>query len=126
MAAATLRRWTGMDRVLVALLAIAYVPGAPGLGVDTRVLTGTTAGVLTIVFTLAFFAPIVAVALSWRIPLAAAWIALAGGIVAVVLGVLDLVGALAGPPPAGMVVVDVVLIVLGAAVAWRAWGLART
>lgn len=55
----------------------------------------------------------------------AAWSALVGGVVGVLLPVLDLTGVIVGPPPAGMVVVNVVIAVLAAAVVWRSWRLVR-
>jgi hypothetical protein len=106
------------DRILLVVLALAYIPGTPGLGVDTRT---DGAAVLGIVYGAAFFAPIVALAASWKWPLAAAWLMLVSGIVAVILPALDLAGVLAGPPPAGMVALNLVIVALGLAVSWRGW-----
>jgi hypothetical protein len=109
--------------LLIALL-LAYVPGYPGLGIDTR--ETSNAVVLGVAYSVAFLAPLLALAASWRWPRAAAWSALIGGLVAVALGLLDLAGVLAGPPPSAMIVVDAVVAVLGAAVAWRSWARLRS
>ena len=104
------------DRMLLVVLALAYIPGTPGLGVDTRT-DGPAA--LAVVYGVAFFAPLAALAASWKWPLAAAWLAVVSGIFAVILPALDLAGVLASPPPPGMVVLNVVILVLGLAVIWR-------
>ena len=110
-------RWT---RLLLIVLVLAYIPGTPGLGVDTR--DSTSAPVLLgVVYGVAFFAPLLAFAASWRWPAAATWLALISGAFAVVLPGLDLAGVLAGPAPTGMVVLNGVLVVLGLAIPWRAW-----
>jgi len=117
-------RWTRLDRVLLVVLLLAYVPGYPGLGIDTR--EAPNAAALGVAYSLAFLAPVIALGASWRWPRTAAWSALIGGLVAVALGVLDLSGVLAGPAPNAMIVVDAVVAVLGAAVAWRSWALVRS
>jgi hypothetical protein len=117
-------RWTRLDRILLIVLLLAYVPGYPGLGIDTREASNAVA--LGVAYSVAFLAPLLALGTSWRWPRIAAWSALIGGLVAVALGSLDLAGVLAGPPPSGMVVVDAVVAVLGAAVAWRGWVLLRS
>ena len=114
-------RWT---RLLLLILVLAYIPGTPGLGVDTRDQTAAPA-LLGYLYGAAFFAPLVAFAASWKWPMAATWLALLGGVIAVVLPGLDLLGVLAGPPPAGMVVLNAVIVVLGLAITWRAWRATR-
>jgi hypothetical protein len=109
-------RWM---RVLLVVLVLAYIPGTPGLGVDTRESTAAPA-ILGYLYGAAFFAPLVAFAASWKWPMAATWLALLSGVLAVLLPGLDELGVLAGPPPPGMVALNAVLIVLGLAIAWRA------
>ena len=108
-------RWT---RILLIALVVAYIPGTPGLGVDTRDQTAAPA-FLGYVYGAAFFAPIVALAASWKWPAPARWLALLSGAVAIVLPGLDLTGVLAGPPPAGMIVLNAILVVLGVAIVLR-------
>jgi hypothetical protein len=115
-------RWTGFDRILLIALLLAYVPGYPGLGIDTREAANAALGVA---YGLANLAPFLGLGASWRWPRIAAWLALAGGLAAVALGLLDLAGLLAGPAPTAMIVVDAVVAVLGAALAWRSFGLLR-
>jgi hypothetical protein len=117
-------RWTRYERILLIALLLAYVPGSPGLGIDTR--EASNAVVLGVAYSVAFLAPLLALGTSWRWPRTAAWSALIGGLVAVALGLLDLAGVLAGPAPSAMIVVDTVVAVLGAAVAWRSWALLRS
>ncbi len=108
----------GRVRLLLVLLLLAYIPGTPGLGVDTR--TGAPE-VLGYVYGLAFLLPLVALAASWKWPGVASRVALGSGALAVVLGALDVTGVLAGPAPAGMVVLDLVIVALGLATSWTAW-----
>jgi hypothetical protein len=115
-------RWT---RVLLIVLVLAYIPGTPGLGVDTRDSTSAPA-LLGFVYGAAFFAPLLAVTASWKWPVAATWLALLSGAFAVVLPGLDLAGVLAGPAPTGMVVLNSVVVILGLAITWRAWRATRT
>ena len=108
----------GRTRLLLLLLLLGYIPGTPGLGVDTR--TGAPES-LSYAYGLAFLLPLIALSVSWKWPGIAARLALGSGALAVVLAGLDLTGVLAGPAPAGMVVLDLVVVVLGLAVAWTAW-----
>ena len=117
-------QWTRYERILLIALLLAYVPGIPGLGVDTREAASESAA-LGIVYSVALLAPLVALAASWKWPLAGAWAGVIAGVFAVALPVFDLAGALIGPPPAGMIVVNIVVAILGAVVAWRSWRLAR-
>ena len=117
-------QWTRYERILLIALLLAWVPGIPGLGVDTREAASASAA-LGVVYSLALLAPLVALAASWKWPLAAAWAGVMAGVFAVALPVLDLAGAFIGPPPAGMIVVNIVVAILGAVVAWRSWRLAR-
>ena len=114
-------RWT---RLLLIVLVLAYIPGTPGLGVDTRPAESAPA-LLGYVYGAAFFAPLLAITASWKWPVAATWLALLSGALAVVLPALDLAGVLVGPPPVGMVVLNTVVIVLGLLIAWRAWRASR-
>lgn len=112
------RTWTGFDRLLLVLLVLAYLPGTPGLGIDTRspddsaVIVGTAYGV-------AFVLAVVALGTSWKWPRSAGWIALAAGGLAVVLPVLDLADVLGAPPPVAIIALDMLEIVLGMLIAWR-------
>ena len=117
-------RWTRYERILLIALVLGYAVGTPGLGVDTRDASSASAA-LGVVYGVAFFAALVALAASWKWPLAAAWIGVIAGVLAVVLPVLDLAGVLNGPPPSGMIVVNIFLAILGVAVASRSWRLAR-
>ncbi len=117
-------RWTRNERILLIALVLAYVPGIPGLGVDTRESSSASA-TLGILYSVALLAPLVALAASWKWPVVAAWAGVIAGSLAIALPVLDLAGMLIGPPPAGMIVVNIVVAILGAAVAWRSWRVAR-
>jgi hypothetical protein len=108
-------RWT---RLLLLILVLAYIPGTPGLGVDTRESTAAPA-FLGYLYGAAFFAPLIALLASWKWPTVALNLAAIGGLMAVILPGLDEFGVLAGPPPPGMVVLNAVYIVLGAAIGWR-------
>jgi hypothetical protein len=117
-------RWTRFERILLIALLLAYIPGYPGLGIDTREVSNAVT--LGVAYSVAFLAPLLALGASWKWPRTAALSALIGGVVAVALGVLDLAGVLAGPAPGAMIVVDAVVAGLGAAVAWTSWGLLRS
>ena len=106
-------------RILLVLLVVVYIPGTPGLGVDTRSQDAAPA-VLGYVYGVAFFLPLVALAASWKWSQPAHWLAIMSALFAIVLPGLDLFGVLAGPAPAGMVVIDILLVVLGLATLWRA------
>jgi hypothetical protein len=98
-------------------------PRHPGVGIETRASGGSDA--LVAVYTVAGLAPLVALAASWRWPIAAGWIGVVAGVLAAALGALDLGGILGAPPPPGMIVVDAVYAIVGVAVAWRSWGVTR-
>ena len=115
-------RWL---RLLLVVLVLAYIPGTPGLGVDTRSADAAPA-FLGYVYGLAFFAPLLAITGSWRWPAAATWLALLSGVLAIVLPGLDELGVLAGPAPVGMLALNAVVIVIGVAITWRAWRATRT
>ena len=112
------RTWTGFDRALLVLLVLAYIPGTPGLGVDTRppddsaVIVGSAYGV-------AFLLAVVALGTSWKWSRFASWTALGAGALAVVLPVLDVAGILGAPPPVAIVALDLLEIGLGMLIAWR-------
>jgi hypothetical protein len=55
------------------------IPGIPGIGIETRA-SGSDA--LWPVYTVAGLAPIVALAASWKWPLAAGWIGVVAGVLA--------------------------------------------
>lgn len=116
-------RWGVFDRALLIALILAMIPGIPGVGIETRTSSGSDA--LVAVYTVAGLAPIVALAASWKWPLAAAWIGVVAGMLATGLGALDLGGILGEPPPTGMIVVDAVYAIMGFAVAWRSWAVTR-
>lgn len=90
-------RWGVFDRALMIALVLAMIPGIPGVGIETRA-SGSDA--LVAVYTVAGLAPIVALAASWKWPLAAGWIGVVAGVLATALGALDLGGILGGPSPA--------------------------
>lgn len=115
-------RWGALDRALLVALVLAYVPGIPGVGVETR---GSGSDALVPVYSVAMLAPLVALAASWKWPSAAGWIGAVAGVLATVLAVLDLGGVLGAPPPLGMIVVDALVAVLGLAVTWRSWRVTR-
>ena len=114
-----MNRW---DRVLILVLALAYVPGTPGLGVDTRT---DGPAYLGVIYGIAVLTPLLALAASWKWPRAAGLLGILAGLLALALPALDLVGVLAGPPPAGMIVVDIGILVVGLAVIWRSWPVAQ-
>lgn len=118
----TFTRWGIFDRALLIALILAMIPGIPGVGIETRA-SGSDA--LVAVYTVAGLAPIVALAASWKWPLAAGWIGVVAGVLATGLGALDLGGVLGDPPPTGMIVVDAVYAIVGVAVAWRSWRVTR-
>jgi hypothetical protein len=115
--------WRTADRSLIVALLLAYVPGAPGLGIDTR--EAANAEAMMLVYAIAFVAPLLALGGSWRWPHLAAWLALVGGLLAVGIGLLDLAGLLAGPPPTVMIVADAAVAATGAILAWRSRVLLR-
>lgn len=117
--------WSAVDRALLIAIVLAYIPGIPGVGVETRP-PSPSGDALVPVFTVAGLAPLVALAASWRWPTAAAWIAVLAGALAVVLAGLDFAGVYGQPPPPGMVVVDAVFGMLGLALVLRGWRLARS
>lgn len=122
-ATSTSGRWSVFDRALLIALVLAYIPGIPGVGIETRPSGGSDA--LVAVYSVAGLAPIVALAASWKWPIASGWIGVVAGVLAVALGALDLGGILGAPPPPGMIVVDVVYGIVGLAVAWRSWRVTR-
>lgn len=119
-------RWTGLDRMIVAGLLVVSGLGTPGLGIETRE-TPSDAGALAALFTVAFLLPFVGLVASWKWPRPAAWSAVAGALLAVVVAAVDLAGLLPpAPPPPGMIGVYSAVVILGAVVAWRMWRLLRS
>lgn len=119
----TSARWSLFDRALLIALVLAYIPGIPGVGVETRPPGGPE--LLLAAYTVAGLAPIVALAASWKWPIPAGWIGVVGGLLGAALGALDIAGLLGAPPPPGMVVVDAVFGIVGVVVAWRSWLVTR-
>lgn len=122
-AGASSARWGVLDRAMLIALVLAYIPGIPGVGIETRPAGGPE--LLVAVYTVGMLAPIVALAASWKWPIAAGWIGVVGGLLAAALGGLDIAGLLGAPPPPGMIVVDAVFGLIGVAVAWRSWRVGR-
>lgn len=114
-----MKKW---DRALLVVLVLAYVAGTPGLGIDTRT---DGPGYLSVVYGIAFLAPLLALGASFKWSRAAGWLGVLSGLFAVVLPALDVAGVLAGAPPVAMVVLDLVVLVLGLAVTWRMWPATR-
>jgi len=112
-------RWGLTDRIPLVLLLVAFALGTPGLGPETRHFSDDT--VANVLAAILFIPPIAALALSWRYPAVAAGLGLIAGAVLIVTSVLDLLGLFIGPPPAGMIVVDGLILVFAAVVAWRSW-----
>lgn len=117
-------RWGPFDRALLIALVLAMIPGYPGVGIETRA-SGSDSDALGAVYAVAGLAPIVALAASWKWPIAAGWIGVVAGVLWAALGALDLGGILGAPPPPGMIVVDAVFVIVGLAVAWRSWRMTR-
>lgn len=124
MSATPARSWGVFDRALLIALVLAYIPGIPGVGIETRP-PSPTGDALVPLFAVAGLAPIIALAASWKWPIAASWIAIVGGALAALLAALDFAGVYGEPPPPGMVVVDAVFGLIGLAVAWRSWRMTR-
>ena len=117
------RRWDLMDRGALVLLFVAFALGTPGIGPETRQFSNDAIG---IVLSIVFIAPaLAALVLSWKLPALAARIGVVGGLLLMAAIVLDLLGLLIGPPPTGMILVDILILAAAAAVAWRCWRLVR-
>jgi hypothetical protein len=116
------KTWGVFDRALLVALVFAMIPGVPGVGIETRA-SGSDA--LLPVYTVAGLAPILALASSWKWPIAAGWIGVVAGVLWTALGALDLGGIFGAPPPPGMIVVDAVLAIVGVAAAWCSWRVTR-
>ena len=76
-------------------------------------------------YTVAGLAPIVALAASWKWPIAVGLVGVVGGLLGAAPGGLDIAGLLGAPPPPAMIVVDAVFGLIGLAVAWRSWRVTR-
>jgi len=115
-------RWAPIDRlVFVVLLASFAIP--PGLALDTR---PSPSDALTAVLAVVYLGPpIGALVASWRWPLAAGRLGVLAGLLVIALSILDVLGAIVGPPPTGMVVFDGWFGLVGAVVVWRCWRLMR-
>ena len=104
------------QRVLLALLVVVWTVGAPGLGIETRA-GGDVIGWL---YTFAYLAVFLALVLTWRGRRFAPVATGAVGAAAAVIAILDLSGVLSGPPPAGMIALDIASICIGLFVLLRA------
>lgn len=122
-AGASSGRWGVLDRALLIALFLTYIPGTPGVGVETRPAGGPE--LVLAAYIVAVSAPIVALAASWKWPIAAGWVGVFGGLLGAALGGLDIAGLLGAPPPPGMIVVDALFGLTGLAVAWRSWRVTR-
>jgi hypothetical protein len=108
----------GRLRLFLALLIVDWVLGTPGVGIETR---SSSNDVMGWVYSVAFVALVVALALTWFGQRFAGPVAMVVGAIAVVLAVADLFGLTGGgAAPTAMVVVDVFGIVVGVAVVWAA------
>lgn len=109
----------GLLRLFLVLLIVDWTFGTPGLGVETR--PSTTNDLIGWVYTVAFLALIGALALTWFRKRYAPPLAMAVGVLAVVLALLDVFGVTSGAPaPAAMIAVDAFGVVIGAAIVWAA------
>ena len=105
-------------RVALVLLIVVWIPGTPGLGFETR--DGGPA-YLGVIYPLASGLALLALILSFRWHRSAAWVGLAAGVAAALLGLLDLAGLLQPVrPPAAIVIEDLALVAVGSFVAWSA------
>jgi hypothetical protein len=116
-------RWTAVDRISIVLMLVAITLGTPGLGFETR--TVGNDALASVVFGLLIIPPIAALVLSWRMPRASAWLGAISGALFAAVAVVDLLGLMIGPPPAGMVLVDALILVTGLFVVARCWRLVR-
>ena len=109
--------WTAIDRVIVLLLVPVFVLGTPGFGPEDREFSND---VIPVVLAVVMLAPmVVALALSWKLPVPAAVAGMVGGLLLVATSVADVLGLIVGSPPAGMVVVDGLMLVVAGGIAWR-------
>lgn len=112
---------TRTARILLGLMLGALILGIPGVGLETRAADPSSAleAALVAVYTVVSLLTLVAFAASWKWPRVAGWCAIAAGILAAALSVLDIANVLQPqPPPPAMIVVEVALTILGLAVAW--------
>ena len=116
-------RWAPLDRILFVALLVVFSLGAPEFGIETR--QAPDDATVGLVYAAMLVLPVAAVVLSWRWPALAAWLGLAGAVPLVVVAALDLSGTLIGPPPVGMVLVDIAFAALSLVLIWRCWRLAR-
>jgi hypothetical protein len=111
--------WTWKERSLFGVLLAVFILASPGFGPETREApSGAWMAIMTLLF---FLPPVVSFAASWKWPVLAGWFGLVSGIALVVFGALDVAGLIIGTPPAGMVVVDGLMIAVGVLIAWRMW-----
>ena len=96
-------------RVGLVLLIVVWTLGAPGLGIETR----TGGDVMGWVYTVTYLADFLALALTWRGRRFAPALAAAVGVAAAAIAALDVSGVLLGPPPAGLIALDVAAIGIG-------------
>jgi hypothetical protein len=120
---ATPPRWVAFDRILIVVLLVVFSLGTPGLGIETR--QPPQSQLADVAYGVMFLIPLVALLLSWRWAVPAAWLGLIGALPPIVAAGLDLLGVLIGPPPAAMAAVDAGVMIAGVALAWRCWRIAR-
>jgi hypothetical protein len=114
-------RWTWKDRSLLGAMLLLFIVGTPGLGPETR--EAPSAAVTALMFCLFILPSVVAFAASWKWPTAAARAGVVAGATLIIMGALDLAGVLISRPPPGMVIVDSLIVGLGAVIGWRTWAL---
>ncbi len=96
-------------RALLVLLLVAWTLGAPGLGIETR----AGGDLMGWVYTVTYLADILALVLTWRGRRFAPAVAAGVGAVAAIVATLDVSGVLIGPPPVGLIVLDLAAIAIG-------------
>jgi len=80
---------------------------------------------MALMIVLFFIPPVISFAASWKWPVLAGWFGVLSGMALITTGALDIAGLIIGKPPAGMVVVDGLMIALGIVLVWRMWRLLR-
>ena len=106
-------------RWLLIALVVFWGAGTPGLGIETRTSDSVALGA---VYGLAFLLLLIALGTSWKWPKTSASLSVVVGIAAAVLSALDLAGLLDPQrPPMLLAIIEVVVVGLGAAIAWLGW-----
>lgn len=116
-------QWGIVDRLVILLIVPVFVLGTPGFGPENREFSNN---VIPAILAICFLAPpIVAIALSWKMPSIAAKVGVFGGLLLIATAVLDMLGLIVGPPPSGMILVDALMLLVAVAITWRCWVLLR-